>query len=181
MSSLDAGFPQRICLGEGCDAGSGTPPTKSAARVQREHGLHFRPGTWFTFLPPADSPETSSRRHWDDRAPRRILRLCAEGPRTTTAFLKTINYGTQFSSDGRLATNVLTTPSRFQRHLQIADLVVGITCAMVGENTNYSTAMFPIIQEMLCESSSEKRGGVGLKVFPDDWRSLSASLLDESS
>ena len=98
-----------------------------------------------------------------------------------TSFLGKINYGTQFSSDGRLATSVLTTPSKFQRHLQIADLVVGITCAMVGGNTNYSAPLFPIVKEMLCESSSGKRAGVGLKVFPDDWRSLYESLLDESS
>ena len=60
----------------------------------------------------------------------------------------------------------LTTPSNFLRQLQLADLAVGITTAMVCGNAKFAGPLFPIIQQMLIVGNGGRIGGSGLKIGP---------------
>ena len=77
-----------------------------------------------------------------------------------------VTVGTDYSKFKRLATNVLTMPFHNSRLLQIADLVVSITTAIVAGHSTFAGEVFPAVKELL-NSSSGRIGGVGLKIHPD--------------
>ncbi len=95
-------------------------------------------------------------------------------------FLERVNEGTDYVVPEHVPINILTTPSHLQRHLQIADLVTAITCAMVGGQVTYAKPYFPIIMEMLISNNHGYIGGTGLKVFPDDLVNLYHWVLGEA-
>ena len=63
--------------------------------------------------------------------------------------------------------NVLTTPSHLVRHLQLADLITGITTAMVCGQYDYSRSLFPFVKPLLITNNQSTIAGTGLKIHPD--------------
>lgn len=77
-----------------------------------------------------------------------------------------IEQGTPFQDMNNIPFNVVTTPSRYNRLLQLADVVTSCTLSYVsGENT-YSPPVFrhiiPIVRR-----HNNRYGGVGIKIHPD--------------
>lgn len=97
-----------------------------------------------------------------------------------SAFLTRLNDGTDYVVPEQVPINILTTPSHLLRHLQVADLITSITCAMVAGQDKYAAPLFPIIKEMLIENHHGYKGGTGLKVFPDELINLYHWILEES-
>lgn len=95
-------------------------------------------------------------------------------------FLDRVNEGTEYVVPEHVPINILTTPSHLQRHLQVADLVTAITCAMVAGQTTYAKPYFPIIKGMLISNHHGYIGGTGLKVFPDELINLYHWVLEET-
>lgn len=95
-------------------------------------------------------------------------------------FLERVNQGTDYVVPEHVPINILTTPSHLQRHLQVADLVTAITCAMVSGQSTYAKPYFPIIQKMLISNNHGYIGGTGLKLFPDSLINLYYWVLGET-
>ena len=76
---------------------------------------------------------------------------------------------------------MLTAPSPMFRQLQVADLVVSITTAMVSGNTKYASEYFDIIKDMMLKNYLGYAGGTGLKVYPDSLTSLYHWVLGETT
>ena len=95
-------------------------------------------------------------------------------------FFRYVNERRAYVSPGRVPINVLTTESHLQRHLQLADLVTGITCAMITGNTRFAEPLFRTIRKMFCTNSHGYVGGTGLKLFPDELINLYHWLLEEN-
>lgn len=95
-------------------------------------------------------------------------------------FLIRINEGTDYVMPEHVPINILTTPSHLQRHLQVADLVTAITCAMVAGQTKYAEPLFSTIKDMLITNQYGSIGGTGLKLFPDDLLNLYHIVLGET-
>lgn len=96
------------------------------------------------------------------------------------AFLQRVRFGTDFVPPDRIKLNVLTTPSRMLRQLQVADLVVGVTTAMVAGLLEYAPPVFEEIRPMLVTNSHGLIGGTGLKISPDRLENLYFWVLGES-
>lgn len=94
-------------------------------------------------------------------------------------FLKRLEAGTEYAVPDWCALNILTTPSKHLRQLQLADLVTGITTAMVAGQNRYAAPLFPTIQEMMLQNFDGYIGGTGLKLFPDGLRNLYHWVLGE--
>jgi len=94
-------------------------------------------------------------------------------------FLQHVQNGTEHVVPDRILLNVLTTPSHLVRHLQLADLVTGITTAMVCGQTKYANSLFPAIQELLITNHMDGIAGTGLKVFPNSIVNLYHWVLGE--
>ena len=95
-------------------------------------------------------------------------------------FLEQIQSGTEYIKEcDNLVLNMLTTPSKLVRQLQLADLVVGITTGMVCANTKYAGPLFPVVQSMLIKSPAGYVGGSGLKIGPNGWENLYHWVLGE--
>lgn len=77
-----------------------------------------------------------------------------------------LRVGTDYVRFDRIATSVLTAPFASSRILQLADLVVSCTTALVAGHTRYTEPIFPQIKKMLRKSSG-RVGGVGLNLHPD--------------
>ena len=95
------------------------------------------------------------------------------------SFIERTNYGTQYVKPDQIPLNILTTPSHLVRHLQIADLVTGITTAMVSGQTKYAQKNFPLVNEMMLKNHMGYVGGTGLKVFPTALTNLYHWVLGE--
>jgi hypothetical protein len=95
-------------------------------------------------------------------------------------FLTRVQKGTVHVRPERVPINILTTPSHLQVHLQIADLVTAITCAMVAGQNQYASEYFPIVKDMLIENAYGYKGGAGLKIFPDNLVNLYFHVLGET-
>lgn len=80
--------------------------------------------------------------------------------------LETLQAGTRFVEFERIALNVLTSPSKFIRLLQVADVVTSCTIAMVGGEDRYAPPVFESVKRML-QKDWDRIGGVGLKIHPD--------------
>jgi hypothetical protein len=85
-------------------------------------------------------------------------------------FLKRVQEGTQYVLPNRLLLNVLTTPSHMVRHLQLADLVTGITTAMVAGLETYAGPLFPYVKHLFITNRPGGIAGTGLKIAPDSAR-----------
>lgn len=77
-----------------------------------------------------------------------------------------VTAGTSYAQFKSLVTNVLTMPFQNSRLLQVADLVVSITTAMVAGHTDYAEPVFEPVRSLL-RSEYGRIGGVGLKIHPD--------------
>lgn len=80
--------------------------------------------------------------------------------------VEAVTKGTEYSQFDRLATNVLTMPFPNSRLLQLADLVVSITTALVAGHERYASPVFPSVKTLL-RGSLGRIGGAGLKIHPD--------------
>lgn len=85
--------------------------------------------------------------------------------------LETLTGGTTYVSFDRIALNVLSTPSRLMRSLQLADLVTSCTTALVAGEDRYAPVTFPHVREILW-SRGGLRGGTGLKIHPSYYLNL---------
>ena len=95
--------------------------------------------------------------------------------------LKTIESGTEFILPEQIPINILTTPSSLVRHLQLADLVIGITTAMVAGATDFAQPLFSIVKQMFIKNTHGYIGGTGLKLFPDELLNLYHWVLGEDT
>jgi hypothetical protein len=93
--------------------------------------------------------------------------------------LETIEEGTAYVPPNTIPINVLTTPARLVRHLQVADLVVGVTTAMLTGAGRYAEPLFGAVQAMLVRSADGLAGGAGLKLFPPSLTNLYHWVLGE--
>ena len=78
---------------------------------------------------------------------------------------ETLKQGTEFVKFHKI-TRVLTSPSKFDRLLQVADLITSCTLAYVGGENKYSPPIFAKIKNILCKKGTIT-GGIGLKIHPD--------------
>ena len=81
--------------------------------------------------------------------------------------------------ENTFALTLLTGPSKFLRQLQISDLVVSITAAMVAGQTLYAREYWDLVQQLLLRGNNGRIGGTGLKVYPDQLINLYHWLLGE--
>lgn len=87
--------------------------------------------------------------------------------------------GTKYANLDRLPLGVITAPFVTSRGLQLADLIVSCTAAMVTGNTKYSSHVFPDVCELL-DSHGGRKGGYGLKIHSDyKYRNLYHWLLGD--
>jgi hypothetical protein len=77
-----------------------------------------------------------------------------------------INSGTDYLKFEKFVTNVVTMPSTNSRLLQLADLVVSTSTAVVAGHTEFAGKVFPAVQAIL-RTSGGRVGGIGLKIHPD--------------
>jgi len=79
---------------------------------------------------------------------------------------ETLRSGTDYVKPERIVLNVLTSPPRFMRLLQLADVVTSCTVAFVGGESSFSPTVFNSVKSMLARELG-RIGGVGLKIHPD--------------
>ena len=97
------------------------------------------------------------------------------------AFLQRVQTGTEFAPPDRVLLNLLTTPARLVRHLQLADLVTSITTAMVAMKYRYARPAFDQIRPLFMKNSLGYVGGTGLKLFPNQLTNLYHWVLGEDT
>lgn len=98
-----------------------------------------------------------------------------------SAFVERYQNGTEHVDAEQVLMNVLTTSSHHVRHLQLADLVTGITTAMVSGLDRYAGALFPFVQALMIRNGAGTVGGTGLKVFPTGLTNLYHWVLGEDA
>lgn len=96
-------------------------------------------------------------------------------------FLERVEAGTEYAQPDRFLLNALTTPSHLVRHLQLADMVVGVTTAMVAGRYTYAQPLFERVKPWMIANHLGYRGGTGLKLFPDELMNLYHWVLGEDS
>lgn len=102
-----------------------------------------------------------------------------EEMRFLTEILDKIQHGSAFVPPKQISLNILTTPSQLVPQLQVADLVVGITTAMLGGYKKFAGPLFPMVKDMMIKNWLGMIGGAGLKVFPDLLTNLYYWVLEE--
>ena len=95
-------------------------------------------------------------------------------------FVSRIESGTTYAVPDRILLNVLTTPSHLVRHLQLADLVTGITTAMVCGQCKYAGQVFDFVKPLFIQNAHSSVGGSGLKLFPNELTNLYHWVLKET-
>jgi len=95
--------------------------------------------------------------------------------------LDLIRNGTEFSSPGRILLNVLTVPSHFIRHLQVADVICSVSTAMVAGYHKYALPVFNEIRPMFFKNTTGNIAGAGLKLFPKELTNLYYWILGENT
>ena len=92
------------------------------------------------------------------------------GPKDQKNFLsdsyERLKEGTPYVQFDRIALSILTSPSKYVRLLQLADLIVGCSMARVGGEDTYSPRIFECIKPLLAKNGGIV-SGVGLKIHPD--------------
>jgi hypothetical protein len=96
------------------------------------------------------------------------------------SFLNRVRLGTEFVMPERVLLNILTAPSHMIRQLQLADLIVGATTAMVGGLYDYAPLIFDEIRPLFVKNSFALAGGTGLKICPDRLENLYFWILKEN-
>lgn len=87
-------------------------------------------------------------------------------------FYELVDDGTDYVEGEELIMNAVTTPSRYSRPLQVADVVVSPTTSMVsGDNNEYAERVFERIVELMMEGSGGV-AGTGLKLVPKEFRNM---------
>jgi hypothetical protein len=81
--------------------------------------------------------------------------------------LSTIQRGTDYVPASTIPINVLTTPSHLVTELQLADIVTGVTTAMIAGDTKYAAPLFEEVIPMFHENTYGTVGGTGLKLYPN--------------
>ena len=82
------------------------------------------------------------------------------------ACLEALQTGTEYVIPSRIAHNVISTPSKLSRLLQVADLLTSCTLAVVSGERQYAPPVFDTIRSIL-ENDGFRIGGCGLKIHPD--------------
>jgi hypothetical protein len=82
-------------------------------------------------------------------------------------FVERVQQGTEYVVPDHVLLNVLTTPSHLVRQLQLADLVTGITTAMVCGQEQYAGPLMPFVVPLLIKNHANGIAAAGLKVFPN--------------
>lgn len=94
--------------------------------------------------------------------------------------LETITSGTKFVKPQRIAVNVLSSPSKLIRCLQIADVITSASLAFISGEDQYSPKIFAAIKPLL-NSKDGRIGGIGIKIHPDyKYRNLYYWLLGDN-
>ena len=95
-------------------------------------------------------------------------------------FVTHVQEGTEYVDADRVLLNVLTTSSHLLRHLQLADLVTGITTSMVCGSYEHAQGLFAHVQPILIKHRTTAAvGGTGLKVSPRELTNLYHWVLKE--
>jgi hypothetical protein len=81
--------------------------------------------------------------------------------------VSTIQDGTDFVPPGQVPLNILTTPSHLVTELQVADIITGVTTAMVGGDVKYAEPVFGEIVPMFHRNARGLAGGAGFKLAPN--------------
>jgi hypothetical protein len=82
------------------------------------------------------------------------------------ACLENLQAGTGYLRPRAIALNVVSTPSKFVRLLQVADLVTGATLAAVGGERIFSVPVVAELQDVYRRDFG-RVGGYGVKIHPD--------------
>ncbi|MGD9579117.1 MAG: hypothetical protein AB7Y74_12775, partial [Syntrophorhabdus sp.] len=80
--------------------------------------------------------------------------------------LEQLQSGTRYIKHSKIALNVLSTPSKLVRTLQLADLITSCCTARIGGELVFSPPIFEKIIPLL-PSDYGRKGGCGLKIHPD--------------
>lgn len=80
--------------------------------------------------------------------------------------IETVQNGTRYITPCNVCMNVLSSPSKYIRLLQLADLITGCTMAYVAGEQRYSPRIFQSIKPLL-ETEEGVIGGYGVKLHPD--------------
>jgi hypothetical protein len=100
--------------------------------------------------------------------------------RFLTKCLETLQAGTTYVLPDRIAINVVSTPSKLVRLLQLADVFTSCTTAMVSGENNFAPSVFSEVRKLM-SSSLGRAGGYGLKIHPDSrYRNLYYWLLGDT-
>jgi len=95
-------------------------------------------------------------------------------------YYQLLEKGTKYVKPSNIVINLLTTESRLNPSLQVADLVVGITTGMCTPQRNHALQYWDIVK---CNFHGNQNGevmGCGLKVFPNEIvREIQATLFSE--
>ena len=88
-----------------------------------------------------------------------------------TSFLnqcfETIQNGTDYVLPEQIAINVVSSPAKFVRLIQLADVVTSCAVARVAGEEDFSPLIFSFVKELLVKSDRVTIGGFGLKIHPD--------------
>lgn len=94
--------------------------------------------------------------------------------------LEQIKTGTSYVQHEKIALNVLSSPSKLIRALQLADLVTSCGTAFIGGEESYSPAIFKRMLPLFPQDYG-RRGGCSIKIHPDSkYRNLYHWLLNDS-
>lgn len=96
------------------------------------------------------------------------------------AFIEHLESNHNHMLESSFALNMLNAPSHMVRHLQVADLVVAITTAMVSGQVKWALQYFELVKPMFLTNSLGYIGGTGLKVYPDQLINLYHWVLGEA-
>jgi hypothetical protein len=77
-----------------------------------------------------------------------------------------INAGTDYIKFEKFVTTVVTMPFPNSRLLQLADLIVSTSTAVVAGHTEFAGKIFPAVRTIL-RTNGGRVGGIGLKIHPD--------------
>lgn len=135
----------------------------------------YRPAT-----PKAPSAEVDVARLFIERAHHELGRHGGEGVIVTArprgsrleedAFLikcfETLEAGTKYVKPDRIALNVLSSPAKLIRLLQVADIVASCSIAAVAGENRYAPPIFEMLKRILAKDTG-RIGGVGLKIHPN--------------
>lgn len=80
--------------------------------------------------------------------------------------LEQLQQGTRYVKHDRIAINVVSTPSKLVRCLQLADVITSCCLARVSGEDRYSPKVFSMILPMFREEFG-RRGGCSFKIHPD--------------